>query len=347
MSANKEVPTAGGVSNPAAQKSAELCSRHTGDGADEDHRDASRQEWQALVFLHQARTVRDLDPAQVARVARRLRRSEVRPRRALLWPALAVVVLTMVAGAALAVAQGGLHALPIVSSLFSPEPPSHRKDVPHGRHVRVLPKASVPDPSMVGSSSALSPSSEPTVTPAPTAPAVPPHAAPQQGEAATPLPSPREPQRRVAPREPETFIAYHRERGSDRSGEAQDPIVAEGRSFAAVIESWHHRHDADAALGLLDAHEHRFPAGGMGIEARVLRAEILLAQSREADALNVLETVSLWRLPRARELQTVRGELLAKAGRCPEARADLGSVLEKNVADGLAQRAARALSHCP
>ena len=127
----------------------------------------------------------------------------------------------------------------------------------------------------------------------------------------------------------------------------ENPIVAESRSFATVIEPWHRTHNAGATLALLDAHERRYPSGHMRLESRVLRAEIFWAQGRESEALDVLDSLSLSGIPRARELQTVRGELRIKAGRCAEGRRDLGDVLEKGVADALAKRATRAISHCP
>jgi hypothetical protein len=117
--------------------------------------------------------------------------------------------------------------------------------------------------------------------------------------------------------------------------------------FAAVIESWRRQRDAASSLALLEAYQRRYPTGHMRIEARALRAEIYLAQGRDDAALAVLDVISLSGLPRARELETVRGELRVKAGRCREARADLGSVLEVSMTDALAERATRALAHCP
>jgi predicted Zn-dependent protease len=127
----------------------------------------------------------------------------------------------------------------------------------------------------------------------------------------------------------------------------QNPIVAESHSFASAIEPWHRTHHASTALALLDAHERRYPNGRMHLETRMLRAEIYLAQGRETDALAVLDGIALSGVPRARELQTVRGELRIKAGRCPEGKRDLSDVLERSVADSLAKRAAQALHHCP
>ncbi len=104
---------------------------------------------------------------------------------------------------------------------------------------------------------------------------------------------------------------------------------------------------AATALALLAAHEQRYPSGHMRLEARVLRAEIYLAQGHSDAALSVLDVISLAGLPRARELATVRGELRAKAGRCTEAKADLGNVLESSLTDELARRATQALAQCP
>jgi hypothetical protein len=85
----------------------------------------------------------------------------------------------------------------------------------------------------------------------------------------------------------------------------------------------------------------------MQLEARLLRAEILLQKGREREALALLDRMYLPALPRGRELQTVRGELRIKYGRCTEGRLDLDEVLSKDRTDGLARRAARAISLCP
>jgi len=131
------------------------------------------------------------------------------------------------------------------------------------------------------------------------------------------------------------------------TGRAVEPIQAESRSFSAALAEWHRDHDAKAALAALDGHERKFPGGQMQLEARLLRAEILLQQGREQEGLALLDRMYLPELPRGRELQTVRGELRIKYGRCTEGRRDLDEVLAKDRTDGLARRAARAISLCP
>jgi hypothetical protein len=130
----------------------------------------------------------------------------------------------------------------------------------------------------------------------------------------------------------------------ERPENPENPIVAEGKSFAAVLSLWHQAADGTAALAALGAHERRFPVGQMSLEARLLRAEILLAGHREAEALAILDKVALGNVPRGRELRTVRGELRIKAGRCADGRADLDAIARGS--DSLAERAQNALNYC-
>ena len=131
------------------------------------------------------------------------------------------------------------------------------------------------------------------------------------------------------------------------SGRGSEPIVAESRSFASALERWHRDHDAAAALAALNVHERRFPSGQLGLEARLLRVEILLASGRESDALALLDHMGIAGVPRARELRTVRGELRIKLGRCADGKADLKAVLAGGTADPLAERARQAIAACP
>jgi hypothetical protein len=121
-------------------------------------------------------------------------------------------------------------------------------------------------------------------------------------------------------------------------------LSAEARFLAGALARWRRDGNAQAALALLGAHERRFPHGALSVESKVARAEILLALARRDQALLVLDSLSLSGLPRARELQTIRGELRAQAGRCREARVDLSQVLLDPAADELGKRASLALT---
>jgi hypothetical protein len=148
-------------------------------------------------------------------------------------------------------------------------------------------------------------------------------------------------------RAPTVDTAPHMPRGMGPTSPAGNPILAESRSLSAALAQWHRDHDAQAALAALDIHERRFPTGQMQLEAKLLRAEILLQQGREREGLALLDSMYLPDLPRGRELQTVRGELRIKHGRCTEGRRDLDHVLAKDRTDVLARRAAHAISLCP
>jgi hypothetical protein len=303
-----------------------------------------------LDFLHQARAVRDLGPEEVERIERRLSVRSARPRRRVLLPALAGLALVLVAGTAFAVAKGGLRALPVVGPLLGPlfapatstEPPKAPK-----HHQPALPKPALDNPPAADPAMVV-PSVAPALIPAP---ALEPEPSEPESHSARPTGS-----------RPRTLAL--RDPGNSREGirampapempappattdKVENPIVAESRSFASVIEPWHRTRNASTTLVLLDAHERRYPSGHLRLESRLLRAEVYLAQGRERDALAVLDSVSLSGIPRARELQTVRGELRIKAGRCAEGKRDLDDVLEKGVADALARRATQAISHCP
>ena len=323
--------------------------------AKEDSRSEPKSErlQQSLAFLHQARAVRGLHTAQVERIERRLRRHSHRPRRLVMVPVVATLGLLVVAGAAFAVAKGGLRSLPIVGPLFAPAASTSDSKPEKNRHP-ALPKATV-DKAAAPVPSALAPAPiqraplaalQPTRVIASTlektsAPAA--HAVRAEGPRPhtlalrDPKASHQPPRMAVAPETPAPLPV----------GKEENPIVAESRSFASVLEPWHRTHNPGTALALLDAHERRYPSGHMRLESHILRAEIYLAQGREGEVLKVLDAIALSGIPRGRELQTVRGELRIKAGRCADGKRDLGEVLEKSMSDALAKRAAQAIAHCP
>jgi hypothetical protein len=313
---------------------------------------------QGLSFLHRARDMRGLAPSQVERIERRLHERRAHSRRAALWPALAALALVLAASATLAVAERGLRSLPFIGGLFTPPSvPTTAASKPEKRH-RPAKLRSPAEEQSATESSGLVPPLAPTAQPASSSPPVL-ETLPTEKAELPALPTPPVPPARQTSARPLSLAlrAPITSRGAARLEEApaptvsvakpESPIVAESHSLASVIEPWHRAHNASAALALLDAHEQRYPNGHMRLETRMLRAEIYLAQGRETEALAVLDSLALSGIPRARELQTVRGELRIKAGRCPEGKRDLSDVLEKSVADSLAKRAAQALHHCP
>jgi hypothetical protein len=310
---------------------------------------------QGLSFLHRARDMRGLAPSQVERIERRLHERKARSRRAALWPALAALALVLAASATLAVAERGLRSLPFIGGLFTPPSvPTTAASKPEKRHRPAKLKSPAEERSAMESSGPvvpLTPSAEPASNP----PAVLGTMPAEKAELPTsPVPPAHQANARplaLALRAPvtsrEVFRLEEAPAPTASVAKPESPIVAESHSLASVIEPWHRAHNASAALALLDAHEQRYPNGHMRLETRMLRAEIYLAQGRETETLAVLDSLVLSGIPRARELQTVRGELRIKAGRCPEGKRDLSDVLERSVADFLAKRAAQALHHCP
>jgi hypothetical protein len=232
------------------------------------------------------------------------------PRRArprLLLPVLVAVAVLLVTGTVMAVVGGWR---PLLRSLRQDEPaPAHTTPTRGKRKAEVVPAPTKSE-----------------------APAAPPAAPPPRPQAA-----PRRTARLESPAAPPPA----------QPAPAEGALSVEARSLADALARWRRDRDAEAALALLAGHERRFPHGALGIESRVARAEILLGLSRKAEALTVLDSLTLASLPRARELETLRGELRAQAGRCREARADLLRVMARTRSDELGQRAARALGTCP
>lgn len=295
-----------------------------------------------LGFLERGRHLRGLSEVAFQRIERRLERpAPARPRRRFLL-ATATVVVALLVGSAFAVARVGWRGLPFVGRLFGervvaplpvPRPATRRPPAPASQV-----KADLPAPA------AAPPLPEPSASPASSAPV----------PGAVPVASAIEPaaqverkavpaQRKLAARAVEAVPVGT----SPAPAAAENPILAESQSFAAALARWHRERDGRAALAALDAHDQRFPAGHLGPESRLLRAEILLAQGYESEGLALLDRLSLGGSPRARELYTVRGELRIKHGRCREGKADLDEVLAKGVADGFGRRAVEALHHCP
>jgi hypothetical protein len=99
--------------------------------------------------------------------------------------------------------------------------------------------------------------------------------------------------------------------------------------------------DARAALRSLDDYDRRFPGGQLRGEARVARAEALIALDRRLEALPVLEGLhddddggGL-----TRHVRLTRAELLFDAGLCPSALQDLDLIIAAGVGDAVGGRA--------
>jgi tetratricopeptide (TPR) repeat protein len=94
-----------------------------------------------------------------------------------------------------------------------------------------------------------------------------------------------------------------------------------------ALRSLRRQGDPRTALALLDDYARRFPDTELAPEASMLRAEALLGLGRNADALGVLDHLSLAGMPNRDERWVLRGELRAAAGRWREACADFESAL--------------------
>lgn len=280
--------------------------RRLGQGAD-----PSSVEARAAAFLAEARPTLGLTQAEVAAIERRLERGRRPGVGMLLWPAIAAIALLLLGGTVMAVVGGWHPRWPLLDGGGKTDPA--RRAVT--RPARGIADAPPPAPNSVSTG-------EPTPPVAPTAPALPPSAR-------------RSPRGQSAPAPAAAPI-------DERRGQ----LSAEARSLSDALARWRRHGDAAGALALLAAHEQRFGDGALAVEARVARAEILLAAGRRTSALAVLDSLGLAGLPRARELATLRGELRAEAGRCAEARADLAPVLEATGGDELGRRAANALARC-
>lgn len=265
--------------------------------------------------LHAARPIKGLSDVEIERIERLLLRRE-RPRMApRLAPLLATLAILSFAGSVMAVVQGWRPRLPFISRVVSSSgaPTAAARMRTNVQVDRPVTRQGLADTSATAERE-------------------------QDGE-----PRPQPASRRVARVEESSPPAP----ASKAMAPSEGALSIEARSLAEALARWRLDGQAEAALMLLGAHERRFPHGALAVESKVARAEILLAMSRREQALLVLDSLDLASLPRARELQTLRGELRVEAGRCQEARGDLSLVLPASAADSLGKRASLALAKCP
>ncbi len=293
-------------------------------------KNVSPLEARAGAFLGEARSTVGLSDVEIGTIERRLSRPGRGRRGVLLWPALAAIAMMLAAGSVTALVGGWRPRLPFVGRASETEAPSPARPA----KVRPTHKSVGETDGTASEPSTAPPSEAPAVTEFPAA------------SATTPAPEPRpSPVVRRAPRQ-ESFPAPLSGAPAD-SLPSEGPLSTEARSLADALARWRRDGNGEAALALLAAHERRFRNGTFSVECRVARAEILLALKRRDQALVVLDSLSLAGLPRAREIETIRGELRARDGRCQDARADLARVLAGGGDDDLGRRATRALASCP
>lgn len=286
----------------------------------------SSLEARAGAFLEGARPLRGLRDIEVGAIERRLLRRGRAGRGLWLWPALAAIAVLLVAGSVMALVGSWRPRWPFVGAASQRDAPSLRRPSKSHATGRV---AQQPGTFPGQSDSPTELSNTPTESPA----------APALGFAAKappPLVARRAPrQEPPSPLSPSLDSTLREGGGS-----------SEAQSLSAALARWRRDGNAPAALALLAAHEKRFAHGALAVESKVARAEILLALAQRDQALGVLDALGLASLPRARELETIRGELRAQRGRCQEARADFARVLAGGD-DDLSKRATRALATCP
>ncbi len=269
----------------------------------------SSLEARAGAFLHEASPLAGISDAQIDVIETSLvHRAQARGG-ARLVPVLVGVAVLLAAGSGLALVGGFRPRLPF----FAPAPTS--QDSPPSHSPRAKAASAVPTDSVALRSAEI------------LAPEPRPQPAARRLSRVAPTAAARAPLTETLP--------------------VESALSAEARSLADALARWRRDGQAEAALALLVAHERHFPHGELSVESRVARAEILLSLDRRDQALAVFDSLTLAGLPRARELETLRGELRAHAGRCREARADLSRVVAGGGADDLSRRAARALETCP
>jgi hypothetical protein len=117
---------------------------------------------------------------------------------------------------------------------------------------------------------------------------------------------------------------------------------AESHLLGVALRKLRKEGDPRGALELFDQHEKRFPNGRLGPEARLGRAEALMALGRRAEALAVLDASSDLRRP----TRVLRGELRAGLGRCADALTDFAASLSADPHDSIDDRALFGRAFC-
>jgi hypothetical protein len=129
------------------------------------------------------------------------------------------------------------------------------------------------------------------------------------------------------------------------AGPAKPGDGDEVRLVAEAMRAWR-AGDAKAALGSIEDYENLYPDGHFAPEVLLVKVDSLQTLGRAAEALRILRSTELGKLPRSIELQVIRGELAANDGTCAEAVVDLDQVLRHEPGERLGERALYARASC-
>lgn len=130
-----------------------------------------------------------------------------------------------------------------------------------------------------------------------------------------------------------------------RSSADAKALAAETEVMERVLLKLRKERDPRGALALLDQSQALFTHGSLGLEAQVARIDALLALSRNAEALALLERVPFAQVGRGGELRLVRAELRA-ASDCGRALADFDVLVKQPLSAPLAERALYGRAAC-
>ncbi|HEX9294677.1 MAG TPA: hypothetical protein VF881_02550 [Polyangiaceae bacterium] len=132
---------------------------------------------------------------------------------------------------------------------------------------------------------------------------------------------------------------------SSSTAESASTLGAEARLLRRAIESLRSEANPRLTLALLDEHRQSFPDGRLRANADLLRIDALLALGRRAEALALLQRLSLDDGPRTEELLVTRGELRASSD-CASAVRDFSNALARPLSNKWAERALRGRVVC-
>ncbi len=170
----------------------------------------------------------------------------------------------------------------------------------------------------------------------------------------TPEPVRSEPLERPSPTRPESQVPAParpaRESHSVRSVAAATSgaggLAREAALLQEALRSLEARAPVDA-LRAVDTLAREFPEGQLMAEATVARVDALVAAGRRDEALHVLDARrELDGLPRAAELELLRAELRAEAGRCRTALETFEATIGRAASSALVERAWRGRVRC-